>query len=350
MLTEIALTPHVFQDGSGLPVPTRTENLRSLMKRLRGQAPVGALVFSNLNSGRADDWRKCAERLLHGTWASPQIRQLMMDLFQQLKAFQVDRPSLGHVTAVQDELHWCREAFAPHQDYRADHLFVSPRGHNFLSKRYLAVKNFDALDGDPLWSKLSSLVFPRMDIDDQIKHLRPLCRHARFLALVLPYGLTLEWGEADWALTFIASSLRRPAEFGVPEIELHVSTDGKEDAEVKSQQAGHRTIQPFIHEVEQLLHGHEFFRLFVRPRWHRKGRFISRRLFAGEYADVATGTPVLRIRWGVSLEHVATTKDKVDQTPPTWALLTRSEADRQFQIECRSQTLPLVGPLTIRGR
>jgi hypothetical protein len=78
-------------------------------------------------------------------------------------------------------------------------------------------------------------------------------------------------------------------------------------------------------------------------------RFISRRFFAGDETNVGTGTPEIRVRWGISLEHVAATNDAPNQTPPTFTLLPRAQADTQFRFECQNLGPRLFGPLEIHN-
>lgn len=187
-----------------------------------------------------------------------------------------------------------------------------------------------------------------MTIDDQVKILRPIWLHGRVLALVLPYGLDIgNRGEANWFFEFASHAFSRPAGHKEPVIELHVSFDGN-GAAMKAQGVAHPDVVNFIQEARRQpgLSGHRFT-LVVRSRSHGSQRFIARRLFAGEEVNVGTGTPNVRVRWGIALEHVALRNDAVNQTPPTFTLLPRQQADAQFRFECRNAGPRLLGPIPI---
>jgi hypothetical protein len=193
-----------------------------------------------------------------------------------------------------------------------------------------------------------------MRISDQVELLRPIWLHGQVLALVLPYGLdTSNRGEANWFFEFASRAFRRPALHGEPTIELHVSFDGHYP-DMLAQGVAHPVVANFVYEAQRQLRprgaaaiNHEF-RLFVRARSHGSQRFIARRLFAGEPSIEDPAVPDVRVWWGIALEHVALRNDAPNQTPPTFTLLPRQQADNQFRFECQNTGPRLLGPVVVR--
>jgi hypothetical protein len=349
MLTEVALTPHTFQVCATQPAEWANQ-LRALNQRLLyygGQCP---LIFSNLNTNsayRTPAWHAEVRRIVGA--APKQHRQLVADLLQRIEEHLVTRPSHGQVRVTGEELHWVREAIAPGPGFPIDQVVVTLAGQPAARGLRADAVCVNRLDREPFWGAITVCAFPSMDITRQVQLLGPIWLHAQVLAVVLPYGLdTSRTGEANWFFTFASRAFGRPAEHGEPVIELHASFDGN-GADMKAQGVAYAQVANWLDEARQQagLRGHEFS-LVVRARSHGSQRFIARRLFAGERVNVGTGVPDVRVRWGVALEHVALRTDAPTQTPPTFTLLPRQQADSQFRFECRSVGPRLLGPIPVR--
>jgi hypothetical protein len=308
------------------------------------------LIFSNLNVNsphRTAAWRIEIGRII-GDLRGPHLG-IVRDLFRLIEKFIVARPSFGNVRVVSDELHWVREAVGPAESFAIQKVVVSYSGHgpsHRISERTLSINR---LSQDPFWEDIAFAAFPPMNINAQVEVLRPIWLHGQVLAVVLPYSLeTTRTGEANWFFEFASRAFSRPAGHGEPSIELHTSFDGNGN-DLKIQGATHPEIVNFIQSARRQvgLRGHAFS-LFVRARSHGSHRYIARRAFAGDQADVGTGTPDVRVRWGVTLEHVAHLNDSPNQTPPTFTLLPRPIADDQFRVECRNLGPRLAGPIQVR--
>ena len=349
MLTELALTPHTFQ-----PCPLQANEwasqLRALNQRLVHYGSQCPLVFANLNFNsphRTAAWRAEIGRLI-GALRGPHVG-IVRDLFQLIEQHLVSRPASGHVRVVTDEQHWVREAISPAPAFPIQQIVVSYSGHAASHRIFTQTLCINRLSQEPFWDGIAFSAFPPMSISDQVAILRPIWLHGKVLAVVLPYGLdTSRTGEANWFFEFASRAFSRPAGYAEPSIELHVSFDGNGN-DVKNQGAAHPVVDNFIQHAKQEpgLRGHEFS-LFVRSRSHGSQRFIARRAFAGDQVNVGTGTPNVRVRWGIALEHVAHLNDSPNQTPPTFTLLPRQQADDQFRFECQNSSPRLLGPLTVR--
>jgi hypothetical protein len=271
-----------------------------------------------------------------------------MDLFDRIKRDHlVFRPIYGEIRAVAEETQWVQEAMQPTSSFPIDKIVTSWQGLNVCRKCAPDAIGLNDLDGHSFWQDVITSLSPAPSISEQIEALRPIWLHGQFLAVVLPYGLG---NEADWFFALANSALKRPSGFGVPLIELHVSGDGN-PAEWKSQGASHQAIRSFIQRAKQALPTGAEIRLYVRaikPREPVKQQFIARRLFAGNQVNVGTGTPEMRIRWGISLEHVAHIGETPSQAPPTFTLLPRQQADDQYRFECQNFSARLAGPIQVR--
>jgi hypothetical protein len=249
---------------------------------------------------------------------------------------------------VADEQHWVREAISPAPTFPIQQIVVSYSGYAASHRIFTQTLCINRLGQEPFWDGIGFSAFPPMSIRDQVAVLRPIWLHGQVLALVLPYGLNISpTGEANWFFEFATRAFGRPPGYDEPNLELHVSFDGNGN-DVKNQGAAHPEVDNFIQQAKRQpgLRGHEFS-LFVRARSHGSQRFIARRAFAGEQVNVGTGIPNVRVRWGVSLEHVAHLNDAPNQTPPTFTLLPRPQADDQFRFECQNLGPRLAGPIQV---
>jgi hypothetical protein len=349
MLTEIALTPHTFQPCTIQPTEWASQ-LRALNQRLVHYGSQCPLIFSNLNLDsihRTPAWRAEVGRLIAAARGSQ--ARLLMDLFRLLEVYLVCRPSFGHVRVATDEQHWVREATGPAPSYPINQIVVTYSGHASAQRVYARSISVNRLDQEAFWRDIAFSAFPPMSISAQVELLRPIWLHGQVLALVLPYGLdTTVRGEANWFFAFVSRAFSRPTGHGEPIIELHVSFDGN-GADMKARGPSHPAVVNFIQEAQRQagLRGHGF-NLVVRARSYGSQRFIARRLFAGEEVNVGTGVPDVRVRWGIALEHVALRCDAPNQTPPTFTLLPRQQADDQFRFECRNTLPQLLGPIRVQ--
>jgi hypothetical protein len=295
---------------------------------------------------RTAAWRAEIGRLI-GAIRGPHAG-IVRDLFRLIEQHLVSRPAFGHVRVVTDELHWVREAISPAPAFPIQQIIVSYSGLRDSHSLFTQTLCINRLSQAPFWDGIAFSASPPMSISDQVAILRPIWLHGQVLALVLPYGLDISHtGEADWFFEFATRALNRPPGYDEPNLELHVSFDGNGN-DVKTQGAAHPEVDNFIRQAKRQpgLRGHEFS-LFVRARSHGTQRFIARRAFAGEQVNVGTGTPNVRIRWGISLEHVGHLNDSPNQTPPTFTLLPRQQADDQFRFECQNLGPRLVGPIQV---
>jgi hypothetical protein len=105
-----------------------------------------------------------------------------------------------------------------------DQIVTSWQGLNSSRKVLGRVIGINELEGAPFWNDVAGSASVAPTITDQIAALRPFWLHAPFLAVVLPYGLG---NEADWFFAFAERAMGRPAGYGKPLLELHVSFDGK---------------------------------------------------------------------------------------------------------------------------
>lgn len=349
MLTELALTPHAFQPCA-LQANEWASQLRALNQRLVHYGNQCPLIFSNLNVNsphRTAAWRAEIVQLMSGLRGSHV--GVVRDLVRLIEQYTVARPSFGCVRVETDERHWVHEAVSPAPDFPIPQIVVSYAGHGASRRIFTETRSINRLSQEPFWDGIAFSAFPPMNIGDQVKILRPVWLHGQVLAVVLPYALdTSRTGEAKWFFEFASCAFGRPGGHGVPTVELHVSFEGN-GVDLKTQAATHPDVRDFIDQARRQpdLRGHEFH-LFVRARSHGSQRFIARRVFAGDRVDIGTGTPNVRVRWGVALEHVAHQNDAPNQTPATFSLLPRQQADEQFRFECQSPAPRLITPIHVR--
>ena len=307
------------------------------------------LIFSNLNSGRPDDWHDTIRATL--ARYRPTEHRSARDLFDWIvRECLVNRPAQGRIRSGSGEPQWVDEAIRPAPANPINQVVTSRTGEADCRRVFANIIGLPALDRAAFWAKVTTAAEFGTNIVQQIQGLRPIWLHGQILALVLPYGLdTSPNGEADWFFSFASRAFGRPSGHGTPRIEFHVSFDGN-GADMMAQGENHQAVQNLTRQAQRQigLRGHEFL-LYVRAKSYGTQRYIARRLFTGEERIENPSKPDIGIRWGISLEHVAHLNDSPNQTPPTFSLLPRQKADDQFRTECRESLGPrLAGPLTVR--
>jgi hypothetical protein len=178
---------------------------------------------------------------------------------------------------------------------------------------------FDKFASDELLEKYSNPRLVERLADSQDSVLRTLCLHSDWLFVRLPY---LKGGVDDEIATLkqiLKATVRRSAFKPPSNIEIHVCP--KEKIEMTN------LLRNVKSELESLTVRHCDWTLKPVPK------FIDRVIIGGEWANISERIRERRVRWLLTMTHVAVTQTRSD-TPEkcTWALHGRKSAHETFQL------------------
>jgi len=301
MLTEIALTPQVFDEGSNPDRDTWLSGLEVLAQDLfrRNAAPLA--VAADLQQG---GWIGEVRRMI-GQIKDHTIRTRVQSLSQRLKEVLVPRPGVNYWP--NDEAEWVAEAIASHRTEPIGRIVMTDGLHTSQRSDASPCHALGALHDDSFWLGLAGTKQVPMDIATQVTSLRPICLHAGYLALKLHHVRGTADDDTSFAAAVFESAFRRASGFPRVQAELYVAGDGS------SPEARNCVIRNIRKVLGEKLPGGAEVLLCMCPK------SLDRKLVAGRLA-ISAGTTVRAPRWGVAFSHVARPQDSPAQMT-TWSLI-----------------------------
>jgi len=321
MLTEYALTPHLFDDLHNVADPEWLDRLRAFGDRLLpvGQERVFNTVISNLYGA---SWHACEfvpliENLERRQDADRAKKLPALDLLKQLRPrverFLVGRPA-SNDDFPQDEAGWVEEAFgSASRTGLPIHRVVASSGFQCdpaAEERPVLLRETQE---EAFWESVPTTQWPRADLAEQRSAIRRMCTFYGFLAFVSPHIDVQGSTDLRFVIEMVRAAFSRPAGFPPPaRIDLHSKGPPEE-----------RLRQPLVDRVRERLRTElgdqaNVIRLYL---W-RTG--LERHLLVG-HARAEKPAVV----WAVSLTHVVRPdRDGPDQDNATFALLPASKASK----------------------
>lgn len=178
---------------------------------------------------------------------------------------------------------------------------------------------FDKFVSDELLEKYSNPRLVERRSDSQDSFLRTLCFHSDWLVVRLPY---LKGGIDDEIVTLkqiLNATARRSTLKPPSNVEIHVCP--KEKIEMTN------LLRNVKLELESLRLSHCDWKLKEVPK------FIDRAIIGGEWSNISESKREQRVRWLVTMTHVAVSKQRSDSLEKcTWALHSRKSAYETFQL------------------
>ncbi|MDY0170398.1 MAG: hypothetical protein RBS80_27890 [Thermoguttaceae bacterium] len=325
MLTEYALTPHLFDDEHNAGDGEWLERLRRFGARLLPRAPGGVCntVVSNLCDG---SWYAYAFDLIIQDLERRQRRDrsrslpaldLLRSLRQPLKDRLVVRPFVPPADALPEtEDEWAGEAET--SAMRLDlpiHRLVGSGRLTAGTGRY----RLDETHDEAFWKSIFSSPTIPADLDKQLAALRPFCCFYSFIAFSSPHlAAERSGGDLPFAMRLAKAALARHHDFQPPRrIDLH--TAGTTDSAERRDQQAKAILERARAELGR---GADIVRVFL---WQT---VKERRLLVGHANEDGNS---LRATWGIAMTHVARPGiDDPKRDEHTFTLQDRSATSRLY--------------------
>lgn len=321
MLTEYALTPHLFDDRHNADDPQWLDRLRRFGERLLPANPKRACntVVSDLCDGvwfsteMVSLIRQLEQRQNEDRSVAIPVLDLLKRLRPRLERHLVQRPFSGG-TWPTDEQGWAEEAVASGRSSRmpihrivvSDSLGAGP-----------AWADLSAAKEEDFWETTPLTASPRADLGEQSQLIRRMCTFYNFLAFASPYLNAAGSGkDLAFAVGLAKAAFQRPPGFDMPvRIDLHTEGTIAGDAERKAD------AEAILQRVQsELGPATSTVRVFL---W----REIKERTMLFGKSDGSGNPP--RIVWAVSATHVARPDtDNPDRVRHTFSVLPPSETSR----------------------
>lgn len=302
MLVEVALTPQVFDGATNATVASWRDCLDELGHCFFPRNAASPVLAADLQDG---GWLEEVRQTV-GRIEDQATRWKVQDLARRFQEIVVPRPNVNIWPS--DEREWADEAAASHRSEAIGRIVLTDGLQGGYSPAGSPCCPLRSVKEEAFWAGIENSPEVPMNIGQQVALLRPICVHARYLALKLPHVLGRSPNETPFAAAVLRSAFSRPAKFPSVQVELHIDGDGHVG----------NTLDNVIHRLKDELTaaipaGQEVL-LCVWPH------FVDRKLVAGVLTTSA-GQEVRAPRWGVNFQHVALPGDA---RPPTgWSLISR---------------------------
>ncbi len=323
MLTEIALTPQVFESQNNLPPETWRRHLNEFGGRLRYYGDACPVVFANLRAGA---WLKeIARRVMQ--IKDFNTRTTVETILTRVKELALERKCLAQGGFDASELAWVREAVRQ-PELPIHRVVASLMNFATISKELKepsSLCRLGDLSEERFWENVDRVRSPTMTFKGQIEVLRPLLNHAEFLIILNPYAFS---NEGEWVRQVVRAALDRSGP--PPDIEVQTPCRDKvgNDDETRDWQNSPE-VKWLERSFRNVLKPGEQVTLAIRSPLFEKQNLIHRRLFAGMLPQTDTGVK-RSLRWAVDLGHVARLGAESDPVNTTFVLLGRREGQSQY--------------------
>ncbi len=315
MLGEFVITPDVFVADDDV-LRHRLNDLREMLLPRLG---VSAFAVCQLGSDR---WRTAVCGKIAAI-RNPELRSNAMALFERVvNEVSVVRPLLK-TEALVSERSWIAAAEHSASQMTLDGIVANKP--NTELKHLLSVEQFAS---DEVCERFRNPRFVARTEEAQLHSLRTICLHAEWLILRLPQ---IRGGVDDEIVTLKQVLKLASTRFSGQRncsVELHVCRQDKiPDARIR---------KSILDEVSGFRSGLADVDVLFFP----KKAFTDRQLFAGEWAPMPHNERLRRVRWLVTMTHVAIGKRREASAEPcTWSLFDRKSAyARLKQIEDSAQS------------
>jgi hypothetical protein len=303
MLTEIAMTPEVFDQKSNPDVASWIDCLNALGANLFPRTAACPAMISNLQGGA---WMEEVRNRLKNA-ADHRVIDRLQRILKIIEEILVTRPQANGWP--DSEVEWVLEAAESHK--------LEPIGRVLMTQALLGQVHANGaplgtirdVDTASFWDGITSSCDVVMDVGAQVRLLRPICVHADYIALKLPYARG-GGDETEFAAGVVRSAYSRPAGFTAPIIELHLNG------------MDHITQpQRLVSAVTACLDAGALRGKTIEVVVWRQ--FLDRIMIAGMTKEEPDGTKRQYPRWGVRFSHIAHPNDR--RQPTGWNLVRRHD-------------------------
>ncbi|MFW6114137.1 MAG: hypothetical protein ACOC7K_00175 [bacterium] len=324
MLTEYALTPHLFDDLHNADAPEWLPQLRRFGHRLLppDHSRVCNTVVSDLYGGSwyASAFVPLVEDLERRQQQDPTTRLPALDLLRAL------RPRLDWRLVVRppcsQEMPDAEDAWACEAEASAARLQLPY--HRLVGSCRLSLAagrhRLQQTDDEAFWDPVSPIQTIPATVNDQVLALQRMCSFYSFLSFSSQF-MTAQGGGRDlaFAIAIARRALRRHHDFSPPNlIDLH--TEGTTDGDVERQQQAEAILARVRAELGPAV---RLVRVFL---WRD---VKERRLLIGHCNGGSSQRP--QVVWGVAMTHVVRPgTDDPNRDRHTFPVLDRRETSRLY--------------------
>jgi len=336
MLTEYALTPHLFDDEHNAGDPEWLTRLRAFGDRL---LPTGAdRVFNTIVSDLfgaswfRGEFAPLVENLERRQEADRQTRLPALDLLKALrpriKRHLVRRPACNSDDYPMDEGGWAAEAVASSERSGLPiHRIVASSCFEPDGELAGKLKLLGNAQDESFWDCVPPTQWPRADLAEQCATIGRMCTFYTFLSFVSPHLDVQGSTDLRFAVELVRTAHNRPTGFAPP-ARIHLHTKGPSEEHLRKSLV-ERVLARLDSDLGDLA---RIVRLFLWPS------LLERHLLVGH----AQGDSKPAVVWAVSLTHVVRPDlDGPDQDPATFAIL---PANRTSKLASRYYSNPSTDP------
>jgi hypothetical protein len=307
MLAEFILTPDIFSANEDI-LRGRLSDLREVLLP-RGSVPK--FVICQLGS---DKWQTAVGGKIAAI-RNPELRSNAKALFERLVAeVSVVRP-LSKSETPKSESDWIYVGERSSRQIGLDGIVASES-----SSKTELVLSIEKFVSDEYCERFKNPRFVARSEEAQIESLRTLCFHSEWMILRLPQ---IRGGTDDEIVTL--KQVLKLASARLPEqtkcsVEIHVCRQVKiPDDRLKNSITDE--LSGFLNNLAE-----------VDVKLFPERAFTDRQVFAGEWAPMPNDQRLRRVRWLVTMTHVAIGKRRESSSEPcTWSLFDRKSAHARYQ-------------------
>lgn len=318
MLTEFAFTPSIFDEAIQPDPDAWSYQLERLADKMFPQGYAWPVIIANLHAG---DWKGEAGREIQRI-SDKNMRAKAMSLLTMMEKVLVDRPM--KLDWPDDQAGWCMEAIESAKSEPIERIVACRFAIDEASPVFRAVRCLSEVGDRGFWNGIPVNDSPEMDMAVQVPLLRKFCVHAGFICLITPHINGGEDDETDFAVALMRSAMNSQVASKKPSFEIH--TDGPRDARHGDPLIAKYANAISVKVARDLGPGFDY----VLTLWPKT---LHRHIIAGDITFDASGRPVKKPRWAVSMNHVARRGDQNRKLMPAdWKLL-RNERMRYLSNE-----------------
>jgi hypothetical protein len=324
MIKELALTPHIFDEESNQDRNNWSDQLSRLGERIRPWGSVSHFVISDLCE---NGWKKTAGNYVKEIKSS--VKDRAMDLYTRIEPLLVSRNLLGDWPGDDEEL-WAQQALnvSDSGPVPLDRIVATPN----TAKSHKGVNAISDVTGNGFWNGLAFDASIPMAISEQMKRLKTLCYHAGYISISSAYFRNGTACETDFLKAFIEMVCSTQRGNRILFIDVHCQASSGSITQDSPE------VQGVIDELQGLITRDVQVNLFY---W---SKIRERIMLAGDKTTVS-GEIQMKVRWGITMQHMATSRDARAGDRTYWHHLGSSDIlfwNNQFYHQ-----KPLLGPITI---
>lgn len=303
MFTEIALTPHVFEEESNPDNELWLESLRELGREISPRNAAEPIIIADLYKG------SCLHEALRaiGNISDHRVKDHAQRICAQMKKYAAPRPDELEWPVYEED--WTKEASQSHAKEPLGRILLSDNYFQSYAANsepcYSIYHTIDEQSG--FWNGIRSHGDVEMNISTQVDTLRPICIHADYIAIRLPYVNGGDDDETIFAGKVIKSAINRPS--GYPElkfVEMHL--DGGRISRFDN------VVSNITSKVKEIVSSDGVLKMYFYFWPH----FTDRELIAG-FCQNEIKYP----RWGISMNHIA--KPNETQSMTHWSIIAQKD-------------------------